>query len=119
MEKEVITIKKIFSFDAAHKLPWHKGKCQFLHGHTYKLEVYARGELDQNKMVIDFGDLKALVKEVVLDKYDHKFLNDFFGDYTTAENMVSIILKDLKAKENKIIRVILWEQIDSSAAIAE
>ena len=34
-----IEATKIFTIDCAHKLDWHQGKCQNLHGHTYKIEL--------------------------------------------------------------------------------
>ena len=55
-------ITRCFSFEAAHQLPNHKGKCANLHGHSYKLEITVarKGEDidDERCMVIDFGDLK-------------------------------------------------------------
>ena len=77
------TITKEFSFDMAHRLYDPKisnieneviyGKCFNLHGHTYKLFVTISGKL-KHGMIINFVNLKELVKENVLDKYDHKTL---------------------------------------------
>lgn len=68
-------ITKTVSFDAAHRLPEHRGKCRNLHGHTFKLVVelgasklYIGGS--SNGMVMDFGDLKPILKELE-DEYDH------------------------------------------------
>lgn len=90
-----ISVTKIFKFDAAHFLPEHSGKCADLHGHTYRLEVtVARkdgglvAEGSSAGMVIDFGDLKAIVQREIIEKVDHKMLNDIFPFRTTAENMV-------------------------------
>lgn len=85
-EQRMVTIVKSFSFDSAHVLPWHNGKCKNLHGHTYRLEVSISGALNENGIVCDFSDVSALVKKEIVEKYDHKFLNDFF-DNPTAENM--------------------------------
>lgn len=69
-------ILKEFEFDAAHYLPQYNGKCERLHGHTYKLVVKVKGTPDHEGMVIDFTKLKALVKEKVVDHLDHQLLND-------------------------------------------
>lgn len=53
-----------FTFDAAHRIPGHPGKCAYLHGHTYHLEVTVGSErLDALEMVMDFDDLRALVRK--------------------------------------------------------
>ena len=77
------TITKEFSFDMAHRLydPTLSqienaeifGKCFNIHGHTYKLFVTVEGPL-KNGMVINFVDLKTIVKNNVLDLFDHKIL---------------------------------------------
>lgn len=73
-------ISKEFSFDMAHLLDGHDGKCQNLHGHTYKLQVEIADTLHQcgakKAMVIDFADLKAVVKKAVLEPLDHAFIYD-------------------------------------------
>ncbi len=64
-----------FTFDAAHRILGHPGKCAYLHGHTYHLEVTVSAErLDRLGMVIDFDELRALVKKAVLDRWDHATL---------------------------------------------
>ena len=64
-----------FTFDAAHRILGHPGKCAYLHGHTYHLEVTVSAErLDPLGMVIDFDDFRALVKKAVLDRWDHATL---------------------------------------------
>lgn len=110
----MITVTKIFTFDAAHHLPFHKGKCKNLHGHTYKLEVTVGGELDENGLVIDFGDLKKIVSENIIEKYDHKNLNDFFK-HPTAEIMVGSIALELAKTFPGVKKVRLWETPTSYA----
>ena len=64
-----------FTFDAAHRILGHPGKCAYLHGHTYHLEVtVASARLDALGMVMDFDDLRALVRKAVLDRWDHATL---------------------------------------------
>ena len=111
----LITICKKFEFEAAHNLTWHKGKCQNLHGHTYKLEVYMKAErLKDTGILMDFGDLKNLVKENIVDVLDHQNLNNHF-DNPTAEIMVTTILKSLNQLNKKIFKVRLYETTNSYA----
>lgn len=109
-----ITITKEFSFEAAHKLNWHNGHCANLHGHSYKLFVSAKGELNENGLLMDFGDLKTLVNELIIKKYDHSFLNDYFTD-PTAENMCLSFLAVLNEKDKRIFKVRLYETATSFA----
>lgn len=96
-----------FYFDSAHRLPNYKGKCEKLHGHTYKLEVVIDAEKKEDGMVMDFGDLKKIVISEVLEKLDHCDLNDIFEN-PTAENMVEWIFNKLKDKI-PLYSVKLWE----------
>ena len=59
-------VLKEFEFDAAHYLPSYNGKCEHLHGHTYRLVVMVDGRPDHEGMVLDFTLLKKLVQERVL-----------------------------------------------------
>ena len=61
-------VSKEFTFDSAHFLPKYYGKCERMHGHTYKLRVTVEGELGDNGLVMDFVVLKRIVKKQVLDK---------------------------------------------------
>ena len=72
-----IRITKRFSFEAGHALHGYDGKCKNLHGHSYKLSVTVIGTPIKDKtnpkfgMVIDFTDLKRIVTEEIVDKFDH------------------------------------------------
>jgi len=72
-----IRITKIFSFETGHALYGYDGKCKNIHGHSYKLSVTVFGKpiTDKNNvkygMVIDFGDLKKIVKKEIVDVFDH------------------------------------------------
>ena len=63
-------VSKKFKWEAAHRIPWYKGKCQHLHGHSYKMEVEFEGETDANGFVIDFNELKSMIQPLV-DELDH------------------------------------------------
>lgn len=94
----IVEISKQYSFDAAHQLPGHNGKCANLHGHTYTLTVKVSGTLildgSSAGMVMDYHDLDGQVKPIV-DMMDHKFLNDFLPFRTTAENLAAYIWGEL------------------------
>lgn len=121
-----ISICKSFTFDAAHYLPHHDGKCKNLHGHTYKLEVAVSSNSlvtggSSTGMVMDFGDLKIIVKRVVLDQLDHISLN-YIWDNPTAEIMADWIFRGLKESIErfstvKLDRVRLYETPDSYAEV--
>ncbi len=72
-----IRITKQFNFETGHALYGYDGKCRNVHGHSYKLSVTVIGKpiTDTSEvklgMVIDFGDLKKIVKEEIVDKFDH------------------------------------------------
>ena len=72
-----IRITKQFSFETGHALYGYDGKCKNVHGHSYKLSVTVIGKpiLDNTNvkfgMVIDFTDLKAIVREEIVDLFDH------------------------------------------------
>jgi 6-pyruvoyltetrahydropterin/6-carboxytetrahydropterin synthase len=72
-----IRITKQFSFETGHALYGYDGKCRNVHGHSYKLSVTVIGtpisDSDNVKfgMVIDFSDLKKIVKEEIVDVFDH------------------------------------------------
>ncbi len=72
-----IRITKQFSFETGHALYGYDGKCKNVHGHSYKLSVTVIGTpiLDQSNvkfgMVIDFSDLKKIVREEIVDLFDH------------------------------------------------
>lgn len=72
-----IRITKQFSFETGHALYGYDGKCKNVHGHSYKLNVTVIGTPISDTsnvkygMVIDFGDLKRIVKAEIVDKFDH------------------------------------------------
>ena len=72
-----IRITKQFSFETGHALYGYDGKCKNVHGHSYRLDVTVIGQpISDNTnvkfgMVIDFKDLKKIVKEEVVDVFDH------------------------------------------------
>ncbi len=125
-------LTKTFTFDMAHRLSFHKGKCWNLHGHTYKLEVTVGGDADENGMVIDFNDMKNICMEKVVDVLDHStviyekdelMMNNFpmqlqhviMPYEPTAENLCLWISDRLEEGGLKIKQVAVWETASSKA----
>jgi 6-pyruvoyltetrahydropterin/6-carboxytetrahydropterin synthase len=90
----MIQLTREFKFDAAHFLTKYHGKCEHLHGHTYRLWVTIEGETQENGMLLDHGFLKKIVKEQIINKFDHRCLNDTFEN-PTAEIIVKYIWDEL------------------------
>ena len=92
-------IYKEFSFDSAHFLPLvpEGHKCRNMHGHTYKLKVYIKGQPDtQFGWIMDFKELKDVVGPVI-DQLDHKLINEIKGlENPTAENITIWIWQQIK-----------------------
>ncbi len=66
------SITKIFKFETAHRISNYNGPCRNIHGHSYQLQVsISRSILRDNDMVMDFKDLKKIVKEHVISFLDH------------------------------------------------
>jgi len=84
------------NFSSAHQLRGYKGKCENLHGHNYRVEIYARGcELDNIGLLVDFVELKAAADELV-QYLDHRNINDlapFDKLQPSAENLAKYILE--------------------------
>ena len=87
----MVTITRIFDFCMAHNLKNHEGKCKNVHGHNYKLyvtvmrnpnidydddmfDVDSNPSSSEHGMVMDFGRLKQIVNELIIDIYDHSFM---------------------------------------------
>jgi 6-pyruvoyltetrahydropterin/6-carboxytetrahydropterin synthase len=85
------------SFAAAHFLSHYHGKCEQLHGHNYRVRLWARGkDLDEGGMLADFGVIKGALRNVTA-KLDHTNLNDnpAFCNDPSAERIASYIFKEL------------------------
>ncbi|VXB43462.1 6-pyruvoyl trahydropterin synthase family protein [Maribacter litoralis] len=139
-----IRITKQFNFETGHALYGYDGKCRNVHGHSYKLSVTVIGSpiTDTNHvklgMVIDFGDLKKIVKEDIVDIFDHATVfnkntphvelakelmdrghNVILADYQpTSENMVIDFAAKIKARlpENISLFSLKLQETDTSFA---
>ena len=123
-------IAKEFSWEMGHRLPFHKGKCKNLHGHSYQCMIELTGDVDENGIVLDYYDLKKTV-EPVFEELDHAFMV-WDGDkelidalnklnsrmvivnfQTTAENICLYLLDKIKLtdlpKNVKAVKVRVFE----------
>lgn len=74
-QERAVRIAKEFHWEMGHRLPFHEGGCQNIHGHSYRMRVELEGSLDDNGMVLDYFDLKEIVEPIVA-RIDHSFLCD-------------------------------------------
>ena len=113
-------LSKDFTFDAAHNLIHYHGKCERLHGHTYRLRVTLEGQPDAEGMIMDFIELKQIVRERVLSRLDHAYLNDILPQ-PSAENIAVWVWNELAenvARENcRLYEVSVWETASSCVTV--
>lgn len=133
----MIRIAKDFKWEMSHRLPFHKGLCRNIHGHTYKMRVELVGEPNEESMILDYYDMKQVVNPLI-EKLDHSFMVDendieiieflqkmgmkyqVISDYTTAENITTLILAELaegfrKYENIKYLKVRIHETRDTFA----
>lgn len=117
-----IEMTKRFTFEAAHILPWHSGKCSRPHGHSYKAEVTVKGETNENGIIEDFYRLKETFQSQVERRLDHQDLNGII-DNPTAERIAQWILTEMSATwsanryNGEVVRVRLWETETGSVTV--
>lgn len=126
------TICKEFTFEAAHKLPNHDGKCRNLHGHTYRVQIWIEGIIrmanpshphPKEGMVVDFGEVSEYFQDYVFSVLDHSYLNDALPFVTTAENLSWWIMEQMaNCLEGgntgiKVTKVRVWETKKSFAEV--
>jgi len=139
-----IRITKEFQFEMAHALWNYDGKCKNIHGHTYILYVSLLGEPinddknPKNGMVMDFGNLKKIVNEEIIDKHDHyvavngisPHANINFKDFNidliqlknyqpSCENMVIEFVDIIKSKLPEKIELVMLRLYETKTSFAE
>ncbi len=101
MNTNTIRLSKTFQFEAAHALHGYDGKCKNIHGHSYKLTVTVKGIPNdevghpKNGMVMDFKELKKIVKTQIIDLYDHALVLNERSD--------KLLLEELRRQFERII----------------
>jgi len=105
-------------FDAAHHLENYDGKCSNVHGHTYKVEVWVKGDsilCDEVGILWDFGKLKKLI-----DAFDHKDLNSVYEENSTAEKQCETIYNTLKETDKQLkFKIRIYEQLAPKRSYCE
>lgn len=114
----MITLYTECFFDSAHFIESHPGKCANLHGHTWKVGVWVKGDSelrDKTGILWDFGNLKTITEDL-----DHKNLNNILSDNPTAENIAMYIYSECKKNATRLsFKVRVYESIISKTSFCE
>lgn len=111
-----VRLSKEFSFEYAHVLPWHPGKCARLHGHSGHITVSVEGRLNPNGVVMDYADLSKIVKATIIEPFDHTLLNEVMEN-PTSENFLVLAWQRLEGAGLKGLSQISFKETDSSEAV--
>ena len=115
-------LKVVTKFAAAHQLTMVGSKCENLHGHNWKIEVYVSGEnTDGAGVLLDFGVIKKHVRDI-MSMLDHKYLNEieyFQQNQPSSENIAFFVATELQKRMDnqtaRVSRVTAWESDDACA----
>jgi len=113
-------LSKEYLFEAAHKLPHHDGKCQRLHGHSWKMRVIVAGDQvemfgPKSGMLMDYADISKVVKPIVEGYLDHHYLNDTTGlENPTSENLAIWLYHLIKPQLPLLVSIEIDETCTSS-----
>ncbi|MCP4378699.1 MAG: 6-carboxytetrahydropterin synthase QueD [bacterium] len=119
MQAELV---KTFRFEAAHSLPNVPAdhKCNRMHGHSYRVDVHVSGQPDpKSGWVVDFGEIKSVV-EAVLDKLDHRTLNEIPGlENSTSEMLGQYLWGKIAPALPALSAITIWESDTSRCTITD
>jgi len=115
-------LRVITRFAAAHQLTMVGSKCENLHGHNWKIEVFLTGNrLNDAGVLMDFGDIKALLRDII-GRLDHQFLNElpiFAGRQPSSERIAAFVAEELQkaigVSAVRVSRVSAWDSEDACA----
>lgn len=111
-------IFKEFIFEAAHYLPAvaENHKCHRLHGHSYRVQLFICGAMDETKgWIMDFGEVKKIFQPIY-EQLDHHYLNKIEGlKNPTAENICRWIWSKLKPNLPNLSKIVLYETSTAGA----
>ena len=115
-------LKVVTKFAAAHQLTMVGAKCENMHGHNWKIEVFVSGEkTDGAGVLVDFGIVKKNVREI-MSMLDHKYLNElepFKHTQPSSENIAYFVAIELQKRIDnpavRVSRVTAWESDDAAA----
>ncbi len=116
-------LRVITQFAAAHQLRNFRGKCEKLHGHNWRIEVFVEGEeLNDAGLLIDFKEVKDATDRIS-EELDHSFLNElsqFKEQNPSSENIAAYIFAKLSNVLNdnniKVTKVTAWESDTASSS---
>lgn len=111
-------IFKVFHIEAAHMLPLVPAdhKCRRLHGHSYKVEVHIRGEINEGGWIMDFADISEAF-EPVFAALDHHYLNEIDGlSNPTSENIARWIWEHLQPSMPELSKIVIHETCTSGCS---
>ncbi len=113
----IVELKKEYRFEAAHHLPRVPAghKCARVHGHSYKVELHARGPVDPaTGWLVDFAVLDDAWADLHA-RLDHRNLNDVPGlENSTCENLAAYVWASLRPRVPQLAGVTVWETTDAS-----
>lgn len=118
-------LEKSFTFEAGHELRHHDGKCKTPHGHSYVLTVILRADTliaegPKQNMLIDFYDVSQVVKPMIEEYFDHKWINETLqADSATVEFMAHWIYHYLKPKLPLLYAISMNETSSSKVTYTE
>lgn len=116
--------EKVVRFEAAHKLPYHDGKCRRLHGHSWVAIIICEGEElcqigAKQGMLIDFGDVKEQAQALVDNYLDHYYLNETLAPFgilnPTSEEIARWMFNQLRPNLPQLIEIQVAETCTSRA----
>ena len=116
----IIRITKEFNFEMAHALVGHNGPCKNIHGHSYKFNVTVKGKVKNGTehsdegMVVDFTIIKNIVKDLIVDQYDHSLV--LWDKMNIDKNQLSFMNKLILVPFNPTCENLLMEIVEVVAA---
>ncbi len=112
-------IVKTFTFEAAHLLPNlpDSHKCKRLHGHSFRVEVRVRGDLDPKlNWVMDFDEITGVVRPIIENELDHRYLNDVSGlENPTSEAIALWLFRRIASRLRGLCEVVVHETCTARA----
>ncbi|MDB5800214.1 MAG: 6-carboxy-5,6,7,8-tetrahydropterin synthase [Rhodocyclales bacterium] len=104
-------ITRRLEFDAGHRIPDHRSLCRHLHGHRYAIEITVAGDVTlqdgnpRNGMVLDFSEIKTVLRSSIVDVWDHAFLvyrgdTQILGFLQTLDDHRTVVLDVVPTAEN-------------------
>ncbi len=138
----IVKITKEFRYEGAHALLNYNGKCKFIHGHSYKLYVTIKGVPCTDKtssgygMIMDFTELKRIVNECVIEKFDHalvlredaplsKEIAEAYKNVVivnfqpTCENIISFYAESIRARLPKNVELFSLKLYETATSYVE